>query len=47
MKELNEQGSYTIPSNIQEKISSIFKGYWASEEDCAKTIHDLYKKNMY
>lgn len=44
MKELNEQGSYTIPSNIQEKISSIFKGYWASEEDCAKTIHDLYKK---
>lgn len=44
MKELNEQGSYTIPSNIQEKISSIFKGYWASEEDCSKTIHDLYKK---
>lgn len=44
MKELNEQGSYTIPSNIQEKISSIFKGYWTSEEDCAKTIHDLYKK---
>lgn len=44
MKELNEQGSYTIPSKIQEKISSIFKGYWTSEEDCAKTIHDLYKK---
>ena len=44
MKELNEQGSYTIPSNIQEKISSIFKGYWTSEEECAKTIHDLYKK---
>lgn len=44
MKELNEQGSYTIPSNIQEKISSIFKGYWTNEEDCAKTLHDLYKK---
>lgn len=44
MKELNEQGSYTILSKIQEKISSIFKGYWTSEEDCAKTIHDLYKK---
>lgn len=44
MKELSEQGSYTIPSNIQEKISSIFKGYWTSEEDCAKTLHDLYKK---
>lgn len=44
MKELNEQGSYTIPSKIQEKISSIFKGYWTSEEDCAKAIHDLYKK---
>lgn len=44
MKELNEQGSYTISSKIQEKISSIFKGYWTSEEDCAKTIHDLYKK---
>ena len=44
MKELNEQGSYTVPSNIQEKISSIFKGYWTSEENCAKTIHDLYEK---
>lgn len=44
MKELNEQGSYTIPSKIQEKIASIFKGYWTSEEDCAKTIHDLYEK---
>lgn len=44
MKELNEQGSYTIPSNIQEKISFIFKGYWTSEVECAKTIHDLYKK---
>ena len=44
MKELNEQGSYTITSNIQEKISSIFKVYWTSEEECAKTVHDLYKK---
>ena len=44
MKELNEQGTYTVPSNIQEKISSIFKGYWTNEADCAKTIHALYKK---
>lgn len=44
MQELKEKGSYTIDKQLFQRISSIFKGYWASEEQCKKTIHALYQK---
>lgn len=42
MESLNTNGEYSIPKEMFEKIQEVFKGYWSSEEDCAKTIHDLY-----
>lgn len=46
MKELKESGTYTIDSKVFQKISSVFKGYWTSEEACRKTIHDLYESEQ-
>ncbi len=43
MRSLKETGEYTISKQLHQKIDSIFKGYWVNEEDCSKTIHDLYK----
>lgn len=43
MTSLKETGSYTIDEALYTKISSLFKGYWTSEEECRETIHDLYK----
>ena len=42
MKSLKKDGEYTIPEELHQKISSLFKGYWTNEESCCKTIHDLY-----
>lgn len=43
MQELKEKGEYTIPKQLHQKISSIFKGYWVDENACSNTIHDLYQ----
>lgn len=42
MNDLKEKGEYSIPKEMFEEITSIFQGYWSSEEDCKETIHDLY-----
>lgn len=42
MHSLKENGSYTIPTALHNKIKEMFCGYWTSEEACKKTIHDTY-----
>ena len=42
MKKLKEEGSYTVPEEIMEKIRNVFAGCWTDEETCASVIHDLY-----
>ena len=44
MKELKEKKEYTIPENIYKKLKTDFSGYWTSEEDTKKTIHDLFEE---
>lgn len=44
MDSLSRQGSFTIPENMKNSISSLFKGYWCSEEDCAAEIRSLYER---
>ena len=44
MKELKEKKEYTIPENIYKKLKTDFIGYWTSEEDTKKTIHDLFEE---
>ena len=44
MQDLKEKGSYTIREEMHEKILESFCGYWTSEEDCEKAIHDLWHK---
>jgi threonine synthase len=42
MAQLKDNGSYTVPASLKEKIQQEFCGYWTSEEDCAATMHDLF-----
>ena len=42
MEKLSRDGSYTIPADLHQKITSVFSGYWSSEEECVETIHDLW-----
>ncbi|MBQ6488187.1 MAG: threonine synthase [Solobacterium sp.] len=44
MRSLSENGSFTIPADMKNSISSLFKGYWCSEEDCAEEIRSLYER---
>ena len=44
MNELKEKKEYTIPENIYKKLKTDFSGYWTSEEDTKKTIHDLFEE---
>lgn len=44
MKQLNEEGSYTVPKELLQKIQADFRGYWTSEEECREVIHALYAK---
>lgn len=46
MKSLVTTGAYEITSKMQEELVDFVGGY-ASEEDTAKTIKDLYKRNDY
>lgn len=43
MKKLQEEGSYDVPEEIMAKITDTFCGYWADEDTCRKTIHDLFE----
>ena len=42
MKQLKEEGSYTVGPEIHEKLKADFAGAWTSEEECAAVIHDLW-----
>ena len=44
MNELKEKKEYTIPENIYKKLKTDFSGYWTSEKDTKKTIHDLFEE---
>ena len=44
MKQLDETGSYTVPSPLLASIQNTFSGFWCSEEDCRKEIRNLYQQ---
>lgn len=44
MAQLKEKKEYTVTEEMKKRIDAHFKGYWASEEDCANTIHSLWHK---
>ena len=46
MKSLAENGKYSIPSEMQEKLKD-FKGYYATEEETANKIKNLYESTGY
>ena len=46
MQQLKENGSYTIPSFLKEKIQQEFCGYWTNEEDCTSTMQELFQKEQ-
>ena len=46
MDALTTEGSYTITEEMKKQFSGFGAGY-ATEEEVAKTIHDLYKKTGY
>ena len=46
MKYLAENGKYSIPSEMQEKLKD-FKGYYATEEETANKIKNLYESTGY
>jgi len=46
MQQLKENGSYTIPASLKEKIQQEFCGYWTSEKDCAAAMQELFKKEQ-
>ena len=41
-QEFEKSGSFSITPEMKELLDTHFVGYWASEEACAKTIHDAY-----
>lgn len=46
MKSLSENGTYAITDTMKEQLGD-FRGYYATEEETAQTIHDLYDKCGY
>ena len=46
MRELSENGAYTITEEMKAQLKD-FAGGYATEEQTAKTIHDLYEKTGY
>ena len=47
MSELNTNGKYTVSDEIKTKISENFFGYFANEEETAKTIKKYFNENKY
>ena len=45
MKQLQEEGSYTISDELRQKIQQRFAAYWTDEEDCASEIRRMYEEN--
>lgn len=46
MKELSEQGTYSITPEMKERLSEFYGGY-ATEEETAATIRKIYEKDNY
>ena len=46
MKNLSEQGEYTITEEMKEQLED-FRGYFCSEEETAKTIARIYQDSSY
>lgn len=47
MKELNEGGRYQIEKNELEKLSEFFVSGYATDEECRKTINQVYEHEHY
>ncbi|MBE6631828.1 MAG: threonine synthase [Ruminococcaceae bacterium] len=47
MKELAENGKYTVSADVKAKIDTLFAGYYADEEETAKTIKESFDKYGY
>ena len=47
MKELNETGRYQIEKETLDTISELFFSGYASDEECRKTMREVYEKEQY
>ncbi len=47
MRELNENGKYTLDANTKAEIDKNFFGYSCDEENTAKTIRETFENNGY
>ena len=47
MSELSENGVYKVDAALLEKLQKDFAGGWCSEEDCAKTIKEVFERDSY
>ena len=42
MRQLKEEGSYTVDDAVFRQLQDEFAGIWTSEEECAEVIHDTW-----
>lgn len=47
MKQLNDNGAYTVDADVFAQITKNFVGYFADEEKTAETIHTCFEKYGY
>lgn len=47
MNQLAENGKYTAPESVMEKIRGIFYGYYCNEEETAATIAKTFNERKY
>ena len=47
MRQLSENGVYTAPDALMEKLRGVFSGYWCSEEETAASIRFAFEKIGY
>ncbi len=44
MDELKINGRFTVPREIMDSIRAVFTGVWSDEDDCRKTMRDLFEQ---
>lgn len=44
MHDLKENGEYHVAESVMNRIKETFCGYWTSEEECRKTIAELFRQ---
>ena len=47
MKQLNENGRYTLTEDEFKRVSECFVGYYTTEEQTADTVREIYEKENY